>query len=195
MTKLGIDELRKEFPLLTRSVQSKIKGGIGATCVFNTISSAADQLDMCISMDAVWDSAIDLVMSSRPYLTDTTSAREFINHFGLDEAETARLWLDVFQGLESGSTSEYANGASIAIYTVMDDTGQPVYENGKKLAHAGLVTNSRGSGDELEFYVDGVWVHVDNMIMGHCVVGVKDKYDCDCGGEDEGEQSGNQSGL
>lgn len=74
ITRITLDQISKEFTPLTVSMQREILGGtdVSSTCVANAIGLAASALGCSVDMNAVTETAIDLIMASyfTPHLSD-----------------------------------------------------------------------------------------------------------------------------
>ena len=202
MTKLGIDELRKEFPVMTVFMQSKTRGGANNTCAIEAVLYASNYLGVYVSNDLVWANAVDIVMQ-RPAVNDVSSAVAWIKRYGLSDSEAEQLWVRSFPECESG-----AQGAPFCVtmvaYTVRDNNGNVVKENGVDVTHAGIIIGYQDNGKAIvrsslgEVDVDPNDFRTQYSVMSNdpnCGVVDECGGGYEGGGGNGGEESGSGSGL
>ena len=206
MTKLGIDELRKEFPVMTAFMQSQTLGGNGNTCAIDAAIYASARLGLDITSDQIWDTAAQIVVEAGD--ADTILiGRGHIRIHGLTSSQATELYSRVFGVCGSGDSYEpYAVSVSIVSYTVKDAvTGQPLQSGGMDVTHAGIIIDTRtrmdDNGKEVEEMLvqtnSGTWwVPCDDKRMEFLAKYVDPNCGAfdECGSGDGGYNGGDGSG-
>jgi len=181
VTKIGIDALRNEFPVMTSKMMSLIMAGDNKYAV-GAIYQAGSCAGYGYSMSAVEDCAIEHIMCSRNL--SRQDAENHIAEYGLTNNETYSVMSSLFcGGINSGGATP--GGSNLIIF----DTGQKD-SSGNAIHHAGTLNAVIGD-DAVITDANGKSFIVPKSSLG-LTVDVADAPDSGCGGGDDcGCGSGN----
>lgn len=151
ITRITLDQISKEFTPLTVSMQREILGGtdVSSTCVANAIGLAASALGCSVDMNAVTETAIDLIMASNPSYT-RAFAKGYYSLNGLTDQQTTNLLSIVFTNIATGACG--SGESTIAFVKTSDGNAHAVV---KKVNPYGVVYYTDGTNN---FY-EGTFEH------------------------------------